>query len=51
VKAARQSRKLTQSELAELLQVHQSLIARIESGDRAISPAIEALLRKTLELS
>ncbi len=50
VRAARQARKLTQTELAGLLQVHQSLIARIESGDRPISPVLEISLRQVLGL-
>lgn len=50
VRAARQARRLTQTELAGLLQVHQSLIARIELGDRTISPTLEASLRQVLGL-
>lgn len=50
VRTARQASKLTQTELATLLQVHQSLIARIESGDRTITPTLEALLRQVLGL-
>lgn len=50
VRAARQARKLTQTELAGLLQVHQSLIARIELGDRTISPTLETSLRQVLGL-
>jgi DNA-binding transcriptional regulator YiaG len=50
VRAARQARNLTQTELAGLLQVHQSLVARIELGDRTISPTLEASLRQVLGL-
>lgn len=49
VKAARKARKWTQAKLAGTLKVHQSLIAKIESGDRQISPELETLLRRVLD--
>ncbi len=51
VKAARKARKWTQAKLAGTLKVHQSLIAKIESGDRPISPELEVSLRRVLALS
>ena len=48
VKAARKARKWTQAKLAGTLKVHQSLIAKIESGDRPISPELEISLRRVL---
>ncbi len=50
VKAARRARKWTQAKLAGTLKVHQSLIAKIESGDRPISPELEISLRRVLDL-
>lgn len=50
VKVARKARKWTQAKLAGTLKVHQSLIAKIESGDRPISPELEISLRRVLDL-
>jgi len=50
VKAARKAKKWTQAKLAGTLKVHQSMIAKIESGDRPISPELEVSLRRVLDL-
>jgi len=50
VKEARKARKWTQAKLAGTLGVHQSLVAKIESGDRPISADLEPLLREVLGL-
>jgi DNA-binding transcriptional regulator YiaG len=50
VKIVRKARKWTQAKLAGTLKVHQSLIAKIESGDRPISPELEISLRRVLDL-
>lgn len=50
IKAARKAKKWTQAKLAGTLAVHQSLIAKIESGDRMISPELEPLIRQVLDL-
>jgi DNA-binding XRE family transcriptional regulator len=48
IKAARKQKGWTQTKLAGVLAVHQSLIAKIESGDRPISTQMEASLRQAL---
>ena len=50
VKAARKERRWTQAKLAGTLKVHQSLIAKIESGDRPIRADLETDLRRILDL-
>jgi DNA-binding XRE family transcriptional regulator len=50
VKDARKAKKWTQAKLAGTLGVHQSMIAKIESGDRPIKSDLEADLRRVLEL-
>lgn len=50
VRSARKALQLTQSQLAEALHVHQSLIAKIEAGRRAISDDLEQPLRQFLAL-
>ena len=50
IKTARKAKKWTQAKLAGTLAVHQSLIAKIESGDRLISPELEPLIRQVLDL-
>jgi DNA-binding XRE family transcriptional regulator len=50
VKMARKDKKWTQAKLAGTLGIHQSMIAKIESGDRPISSDLEADIRRLLEL-
>jgi DNA-binding transcriptional regulator YiaG len=50
IRRARKVKQLTQSQLAALLHVHQSLIAKIEVGQRSISEELEQTLRQVLEL-
>jgi DNA-binding XRE family transcriptional regulator len=50
IRNARKSKQLTQSQLADVLHVHQSLIAKIEVGQRTITEALERSLRQALEL-
>ncbi|WP_404790561.1 multiprotein-bridging factor 1 family protein [Altericista sp. CCNU0014] len=50
IRAARKAKQLTQSQLADALHVHQSLIAKIEVGQRALSEALERSLRQVLDL-
>jgi DNA-binding transcriptional regulator YiaG len=50
IRRARKAKQLTQSQLAALLHVHQSLIAKIEVGQRSISEELEQTLRQVLEL-
>ena len=47
--AARQAAGLTQAELAQRLQCHQSLVARIESGERRIDVVELVVLSRALE--
>lgn len=46
---ARQARGLTQSELANILQCHQSFVARIESGERRIDVVELVVLARALD--
>jgi DNA-binding XRE family transcriptional regulator len=50
VRSARKALHLTQSQLADTLHVHQSLIAKIEAGQRPISDDLEEPLRQALAL-
>jgi DNA-binding XRE family transcriptional regulator len=50
IRRARKAKQLTQSQLAEILHVHQSLIAKIEVGQRSISEELEQTLRQILEI-
>ncbi|MGB8698984.1 MAG: helix-turn-helix transcriptional regulator [Thermosynechococcaceae cyanobacterium] len=50
IRTARKAKQLTQAQLAEALQVHQSLIAKIEVGRRAVTDDLEPLFREFLEL-
>lgn len=50
VKAARKERRWTQAKLAGMLKVHQSLIAKIESGDRPIRADLEIELYQLFDL-
>nr|MCU0570752.1 helix-turn-helix domain-containing protein [Oculatellaceae cyanobacterium Prado106] len=50
IKEARKEKGWTQTKLAGTLKVHQSLIAKIESGDRPISAEMETSLRRVLDL-
>jgi DNA-binding XRE family transcriptional regulator len=50
VKAARKEKRWTQAKLAGTLKVHQSLVAKIESGDRPIRADLENDLRRILDL-
>lgn len=50
VKEARKLKSWTQAKLAGTLGIHQSLIAKIESGDRPISSELEPMLRRTLNI-
>ncbi len=44
LKRLRESRKLTQAELAQKVQIRQSYLAMLESGDRA-NPSLDILRR------
>lgn len=46
---ARQARGLTQSELAKMLQCHQSFVARMESGERRIDVVELVVLARALD--
>jgi DNA-binding XRE family transcriptional regulator len=50
IKESRKAKGWTQAKLAGTLGVHQSLIAKIESGNRPISPDLESSLREVLNL-
>jgi transcriptional regulator with XRE-family HTH domain len=50
IRSARKAKQLTQSQLADVLHVHQSLIAKIEVGQRTVTEALERSLRQVLEL-
>lgn len=50
IKAARKEKGWTQAKLAGVLDVHQSLIAKIESGSRPVSGQIELSIRQILSL-
>jgi DNA-binding transcriptional regulator YiaG len=50
IRAARKAKRLTQSQLAEVLHVHQSLVAKIEAGRRSVTEDLERSLRQVLEL-
>lgn len=50
VKTARKEKRWTQAKLAGTLKVHQSLVAKIESGDRPIRADLENDLRRILDL-
>lgn len=50
IKEARKAKGWTQAKLAGTLGVHQSLIAKIESGDRPISTELEPSFRELLSL-
>jgi DNA-binding transcriptional regulator YiaG len=50
IRSARKAKQLTQSQLADVLHVHQSLIAKIEVGQRTITEELERSLRQVLEL-
>lgn len=50
IRAARKARQWTQVQLAQTLDVHPSLIAKIETGQRSISDTMEAALRKLFQL-
>jgi DNA-binding XRE family transcriptional regulator len=50
IRAARKARQWTQVQLAQALDVHPSLIAKIETGQRSISDTMEVALRKLLQL-
>ena len=50
IKEARKAKGWTQAKLAGTLGVHQSLVAKIESGDRPISTELEPSLREVLSL-
>lgn len=50
IRAARKAKRLTQSQLAEALHVHQSLVAKIEAGRRSVTEDLERSLRQVLEL-
>jgi DNA-binding transcriptional regulator YiaG len=50
IRSARKAKHLTQSQLADVLHVHQSLIAKIEVGQRSITEELEQSLRQALEL-
>ncbi len=50
IRTARKAKQLTQSQLADVLHVHQSLIAKIEVGQRTVTEALERSLRQVLEL-
>lgn len=47
---ARKSANLTQTDLAERLRCHQSLVARIESGQRRIDVAELVILCRALDI-
>jgi DNA-binding transcriptional regulator YiaG len=51
IRAARKARQLTQVQLAQALDVHPSLIAKIETGQRSISDTMDVALRSLLELN
>ncbi len=50
IRSARKAKQLTQSQLADVLHVHQSLIAKIEVGQRTVTEDLERSLRQVLEL-
>jgi DNA-binding XRE family transcriptional regulator len=51
IRAARKAKQWTQVQLAEVLDVHPSLIAKIETGQRSISDALDASLRDLFEFN
>lgn len=51
IRAARKARQWTQVQLAQALDVHPSLIAKIETGQRSISNTMDSALRKLLQLN
>ena len=50
IKVARKAKGWTQTKLAGTVNVHQSLIAKVESGKRAISDDLATVLRQALNL-
>jgi ribosome-binding protein aMBF1 (putative translation factor) len=50
IRTARKAKQLTQTQLAEVLHVHQSLIAKIEVGQRTVTEPLDRALRQVLGL-